>query len=116
MIVKPPSFVDDSELYMHGSFVRATVVEFNDIWYKNDGALTRLFCENSKYSLIEQFDRLVIGLIIIMLFIVYNNDSMVVLIAGKSTSIRFMQWCCSVSTMIPCFESSVLIGYERLGS
>jgi hypothetical protein len=28
---------------------RATVIEHDDIWYKNDGALTKVFCEDSEY-------------------------------------------------------------------
>ena len=31
------------------SIFRATVLEYNDIWYKDDGALTVVFCEESKY-------------------------------------------------------------------
>ena len=30
---------------------RATVLEYNDIWYKDDGALTVVFCEESKDKL-----------------------------------------------------------------
>lgn len=30
------------------SAFRATVIEYKDIWYKDDGALTKVFCEDSK--------------------------------------------------------------------